>query len=201
MPRKSTGEAASTGASKPRATVSRRAKKPVAQEAVTETAVSRQEPQPEKKAYKVRTELPGNMVVPVKNGFAGMLVYKSRKTGERFVWQAFGDEQDMELQELRAARNASHAYFRNNWFLIDDPEVLNYLGVEKYYSNALTYEEFDELPELSPEEIEERIANLPDGQKRSVAYRAKQLIAEGAIDSIRAINALEAALGTALIER
>ena len=53
--------------------------------------------QVEKKEYKVRTELDPSMYVTVKNGFNGTLVYKSKKTGERFIWDAFGDEQDIEL--------------------------------------------------------------------------------------------------------
>lgn len=39
------------------------------------------------------------------------------------------------------------------------------------------------------------------GQKRSVVFRAKQLIDEGAIDSIKTINTLESCLGVELIER
>ena len=42
--------------------------------------------------------------VTVRNGFQGRLVYKSKRTGERFVWDSFGAEQDMEMSELRNAR-------------------------------------------------------------------------------------------------
>ena len=75
----------------------------------------------EKKSYRVKKELDPNMYVTVKNGFNGTLVYKSKKTGERFIWNAFGDEQEMELSELKSARNSSKAFFVNNWFLFDDP--------------------------------------------------------------------------------
>ena len=37
-----------------------------------------------------------DQIVTVKNGFQGRLIYKSPRTGERFVWEGFGDEQDME---------------------------------------------------------------------------------------------------------
>ena len=60
---------------------------------------------------------------------------------------------------------------------------------------------FDDLFKKSPAEIEEAIAKLSKGQKKSVGYRAKQLIAEGEIDSNKAIAALENALGIELIER
>lgn len=45
------------------------------------------------------------------------------------------------------------------------------------------------------------MAKLSNGQKKSVAYRAKQLIADGVIDSNRKISALEKSLGVELIER
>ena len=49
--------------------------------------------------------------------------------------------------------------------------------------------------------IQASTPELSKGQKRSVAFRAKQLIDEGTIDSIKTINALESCLGVELIER
>lgn len=155
----------------------------------------------EKKQYKVKKDLDPNMIVTVKNGFHGHLIYKSRRTNERFEWEAFGDEQDMDLQELKNARNSSKAFFINNWFLIDDPEVLDYLGVSQYYKYALNFKSFDDLFSKEPEYIKETILRLSLGQKKSVAYRAKELIANGMIDSIKVINALEDSLSIELIDR
>lgn len=155
----------------------------------------------EKKSYQVKKTLDPNMYITVKNGFNGTLVYKSKKTGERFIWQSFGDEQEMELSELKSAKNTSKAFFVNNWFLIDDLDVIDWLGMTKYYKHALNSKSFDDLFKKSPDEIEHLITGLSSGQKKSVAFRAKQLIADGVIDSIKVINALEAALSIELIER
>lgn len=154
-----------------------------------------------KKSYKVKTELDPNMMVTVKNAFNGTLIYISRKTGEQFVWEQFGDEQEMELGELKNARNSSKAFFENNWFSIDDQEVLEWLNVSKYYENALTADNFDDVFSKSPEELEELINELSNGQKRTLVYRSKQLIDDGVIDSIKTINTLEKCLGVELIER
>ena len=185
------------------ATTTRRVKKtpekePAVKQEKTETAMSAQEAAPvketahhdpeEKVTYRAKRDLDPNMYVTVKNGFNGVLVYKSRRTGERFVWQEFGDEQDMELMELKSARN-------------DDPAVIEWLGVGRYYKHALNTKSFDELFFKEPDEIKETVAELSKGQKRSVAFRAKQLIDEGTIDSIKTINALESCLGVELIER
>lgn len=153
-----------------------------------------------KKQYKVKKNFSPNMLVPVKNGFQGRLIYKSRRTGEVYVWDTFGDEQDIELQELRNARSSSRAFFENNWFIIDDPEIIEYLGAAQYYKNALKFDSFDDLFFLPPDQMSEAIKKLPNGQKRSVIYRAKQLISEGTIDSMKTIDALEKCLSTELIE-
>lgn len=153
-----------------------------------------------KTKYKVKKNLDPSMVITVVNGYHGQLVYKSKKTGETLVWDEIGGEQDMELQELKNAKNSNKQFFEKNWFLIDDPEVLEYLGVEKYYKNALSYDSFNELFEKSASEIEDIVTKLPEGQKKTVAYLAKQKIADDELDSLNVIRILEKALSVQLIE-
>lgn len=147
-----------------------------------------------------KMDLDPHMYVTVKNGFNGTLVYRSRRTGERFVWREFGDEQDIELQELRAARNSDKIFFENNWFLFDDPAVIEWLGMERFYKYALDSKEFDKIFTKKPEEIKKIVDGLSSGQKKTLVFRTKQMISDGMIDSIRAINALEDALSVDLIE-
>lgn len=168
-----------------------------AQEAEAPVEASAQE----KKSYRVKVNLDPNMIVTVKNGFNGVLVYKSKKTGEEFVFEEFGTEQDFELSELKSAKNSYKAFFENNWFLFDDPEVIEYLGVEQYYKHALTSDGFDDIFTSDPEDILKIIHEMSSGQKYSLAYRAKQFIRDGKIDSIKVIDALEKGLGVELIER
>ena len=139
--------------------------------------------------------------VSVYNGFNGMLVYRNQKTGERIIWEQFGDVQDMEFGDLKNCRSASRGYFEKNWFLFDDPSVVEELGVGRLYKDALTLQEFDTIFELTPDEIRERVEKLSDGQRTSLAYRARQLINEGEIDSRKVVAALEESLGVELIEK
>lgn len=175
-------------------------KKPAARKpsAPRKTAVAKEE---EKKpiVVKKRTFRPDEYVT-VRNGFDGKLVYKSSKTGEKYVFDHFGDEHDIEIQELKKARNDAKKFFENNWFLIDDPDVVEYLGVGEYYKNAFSYGEFEQLAEMSAEEIAERMEKISEGQKVTIAHQARKMIAEGKIDSMKAITALEKGLGVQLIE-
>lgn len=138
--------------------------------------------------------------VTVRSGFNGRLVYRSKKTGEVYVWKDFGQEHDMELQELKNARNTSREFFEHNWFMLDDPEVIKWLGVQEYYRTSLSVNDFDSLFRKKPEEIERIVASLPAGQRETLINRARELIAadDPALDSIRVIRALERSLGVKL---
>lgn len=168
--------------------------------AVRENAQQKQFAVEDKKPM-IPKEIDPNQIITVRNGFQGRLVYKSKRTGERFVWDAFGSEQDMELSELKNARNSNKRFFINNWFMFDEDWVVDYIGMRQYYKSAIPIRDFDKLFEKPAAEIEKVVAKLSDGQKKSIAYRAKQLIAEGGIDSNKTIAALEKCLGTDLIER
>lgn len=142
-----------------------------------------------------------NQTVVVRNGFHGLLVYKSSKTGEKFVWPEFGSEQEMELSELRNAKNSSKGFFTNNWFMFDDKWVIDYLGVGQYYKYTIDIDHFDDIFKKAPSEIKKIISDMSVGQRKSIAYRAIELIKSGDIDSRKTITALEEALGIELIEK
>lgn len=152
-------------------------------------------------ASEVPAQVDPHTIVIVRNGFQGKLIYQSKKTGEVFEWDGFGAEQEMELGELRNAKSSSKRFFQDNWFMFDEPWVVEYLGVSQFYRYAIPIDGFDDLFEKTPEEIERIATMLSDGQRRSVAYRARQLIEEGGIDSNKVIAALERCLGTPLTDR
>lgn len=144
-----------------------------------------------------------NQYVTVKNGYPGQLVYVSKRTGERFFWDGYGTEQDIQLMELRNVRNTAKKFFEHNWFVFDDEYdwVIDFLGVRAYYNNIINVEGVDALFKKTPTEIEKELASLSNGQKRTVAYRAMEMIREKEIDSLSVIEVLEKGLGIALVER
>lgn len=141
-----------------------------------------------------------NQYVTVRNGFQGTLVYVSPRTREVFIWDGFGAEQEMELRELKNAKNSEKKFFINNWFMFDEDWIIDYLGVRQYYKNALSIDDFDSIFSETPSNLSLIISKLSQGQKRSVIYRAAQLIKDGSIDSRRVIAALEEALGVRLTD-
>lgn len=177
-------------------TKSKAAQKPKAAEPSVNT-----EPKEEKKI--VPKEIDLHEYITVRNGSRGRLVYISPRTGERFVWEEFGDSQEMELQELRNAKAANKKFFEKNWFMFDDEFdwVIDYLGVRAFYKNSIGIDNFDEIFSMKPDDLGKMLDEMSEGQKRSVSYRARQLLAEGEIDSMKVVETLEKSLGIDLVEK
>lgn len=203
------GPKAAEPAAKPRKTRKKAEPKP-AQDAEPKAAepeagakVHMQEPKPaEPEKPIVPKEVDLNTYITVYNGFQGGLVYKSRRTGETFKWDRYGSEQEMELKELKNAKNTHKQMFINNWFMFskEDSWVIDYLGLNQYYKNAVSIDEFDNIFKLSPAKLKAAIGEMSKAQQKSVLYRASRLIESGEIDSRKTIAALEEALGVQLIE-
>lgn len=159
------------------------------------------EPAVEEKKKFTAKDVDPHTLVAVRNGFQGRLCYKSKRTGETWVWDSFGSEQEIEIQELRYAKNAAKSFFANNWFMFNEAWVVDYLGVRSYYKHAIRVEDFDKIFQKTPAQITSEISQMTKGQKQSVIYRARQLITAGEIDSNKVISALEKALNVELVER
>ena len=151
----------------------------------------------------VPKEIDPNQIIIVKNGFHGQLVYESPRTHELFVWNALGDEQEMELRELRNVKSASKAFFENNWFVFDEEYewVIPYLGLSRYYENAVDLEKIDEVLNKPTKQVKEIVEKMSKGQKNSLRYRVLDLMKDGKIDSLKTVTMLEEVLGVSLTEK
>ena len=182
----------------------------------TETSTETAEKNTQKKANKLQSapkesatasytakDVDMNQYITVRNGYPGQLVYTSKRTGEKFFWEHYGDEQDIQLMELRNARNTSKKFFDHNWFVFDEEYdwVIDFLAVRAFYNNIINLEGIDALLKKTPKKIEKELATLTNGQKRTVAYRAMEMIRNKEIDSLSVIEVLEKGLGIALVER
>lgn len=159
------------------------------------------ETQTNSKGFRIREKIDPHALITVTNGFHGRLVYKNKRTGELFIWESYGDEQEMEMIDLQNAKATSKKFFENNWFIIKDPTVVSALGVEKYYKHVVLPENANDIFSLSPDEIKKEIFKLNKGQRESLKYFIREKILSGEIDSLSRITALEEALGVTFIER
>lgn len=140
-------------------------------------------------------------MIECRNGTAGVLIYKSQlNPGYTVEWDCFGDVQELEYRELVSMRGNQRRFFEENWILIDDPAVIKKLGVERYYKNSLTTDNFDAVFTMPAEKIKKIVPTLPGGTKDAIASEAKKKIETGELDSRSAIKALEESLSVELEE-
>lgn len=148
-----------------------------------------------------KANIPLNTIVGCSNGTYGKLMYVSGKTNERHEWDAYGDVEYLELSELVSMKNSQKRFFTENWILIDDIDILKFLGVEKFYEKALNRDEIERLFSLQPEEVTKKIEGMTNGMKNTVAFYAAECIQNGSLDSRKMISALENSLNVELIEK
>lgn len=142
-----------------------------------------------------------NEEVLVQNGFWGMLTYISKRNGTPLMFNQFGDSDYISFGELQTMRSTQPAFFSNNWILIDDDEVLEALGMSKYYENSFRRaEDFEEFFDKPLKQFKSILAKLPATQKKVLFAIAKEKIDNGEIDSLKKIDALEEAFGVSFKE-
>lgn len=133
-------------------------------------------------------------LVEVQSCAYGKLIYLSKKTGYKIIWNNFGESEYLTVEELLSMRNGQRKFFENQWLIIageNADDVINFLQLEKYYKNISSLDDFDEIFNYSPDEISGILEKLSDGTKETVARRAYALVQSGELDSKKIIDVIE----------
>lgn len=153
----------------------------------------------EKKSARISAQtvdIPLNTLIEVKNGSAGRLIYASKRTpGYEQTWENYGDVAYIELSELVACRASQPNFFKKNWFIIEDEEVLRFLRVDHWYRKDFSIDYLESIFDADVAEMRDMVAGLTDAVRCSVREIAKRRIASGEIDSKKRIDILEDVLG------
>ena len=158
-----------------------------------------QEPTP-RPARKTRPKIDPAEQVEVRNNTVGRLVYSSpRMMGYTIVWDSHGDVQPMDYAEVQTMKNAHKRFFQDNWVTIDDPDIIQALGISGLYKNAVDRNDIKALFGMSPNVIRKRVSAMSDGMKSTVRSAAKLAVDNGTLDSVQRIRALEEALDCSLM--
>lgn len=143
---------------------------------------------------KQKIEVDRNELVLCRNVTDGQLIYKSRKTGLTTIWMNYGDVEYLDVGELLTMKASQPKFLTDVWLVIDDEEVVEFLGLKHIYKNLADIEDIDAFFAKSPNEIREIATKLPKGLKETVGTRARKLIESGELYDNRKISILEETL-------
>lgn len=186
-------------------TVKKKAGRPSTKKVIEKSETKVENKQTDNKSVNTKKKIPLDTNISCKSAVRGTLTYLSKRmAGYQVVWNDFGDEEFLDLQELISMRNTDLRFFKDNWIIIDDSEgytaqeIMDYIKVSQYYNKDVNIDNFDSLFNEKPDKIKETVSKMSSGLKETVAIRAKQLYNSGNLYDLRCIKALEESLGVEL---
>ena len=160
-------------------TVKKKAGRPSTKKTAEKSETKVENKQIDNKPVNTKRKIPLDTNISCKSAVRGTLTYLSKRmAGYQVVWNDFGDEEFLDLQELISMRSTDLRFFKDNWIIIDDSEgytaqeIMNYIKVYQYYDKNVDIDNFDSLFNETPEKIKETVSKMSSGVKDTIAIRA-----------------------------
>lgn len=152
-----------------------------------------------------KTVIPDSAIVNVKSNVFGKLIFESKRTGERIVWEGCGEIQQVTIATLRAIKLEKIKFFSEQWLIpvgfadenaefFSPADIYQQLFIAQYYRNLVDPSDYEALCGMSPEEIKTKVAMMSNGTKENLAVALNTYVEKGVLDSLKAIRAFEEAL-------
>lgn len=193
---------ADTKTTKTKSTAKRKAtKKTAAKSTVKEPEVNNVVQETEKEIKKPEKRFDLSTLIRCRSVRHGDLIYVA-SNGYSYVWNGFGDLRELPYQEIISMKSRRSKFLYEPWLIIEDEDLLaskEFAGeFDEMYQIYADFENPEQFFDRKPSEIKEVLKNAPNGLKDLIVYNAGRYMAEGILDSVGAINAIDDVLGTKL---
>lgn len=129
----------------------------------------------------------------------GGLCLTGIKSGMFYRWTEYGDETEVEYRDLAGMVRTKSPYIYNPQFVIDDEDfIAEFPQLQKFYEDSYTITDLESILSLPVQDMIANIEQLPGGAKETIKNIASSQIADGRLDSVRKIKALDDIFGTEL---
>jgi len=122
------------------------------------------------------------------------------KSGQYYIFENFGDECEIEYQDLFALKSRKSQYLYAPLFVIEDEELLQnprWNDLEKFYEEKVyTMDDVEEILNLPFNQFENALKLLPKGLAKSLQVRVAEKIEDGTFDSLKKIKLIDEIFGT-----
>lgn len=122
------------------------------------------------------------------------------KSGQYYVFENFGDECEIEYQDLFALKSRHSSYIYAPHFVIEDDELLEnprWADIAKFYDEEVyTLEDVDAVLNLPLTNFKSALQQLPKGLAKSLQVKVAEKIEDGTFDSLQKIKVIDEVFGT-----
>ena len=122
------------------------------------------------------------------------------KSGQYYVFENFGDQCEVEYQDLFALKQRRSPYLYAPLFIIEDEELLEnpqWKDIQKFYFDKVyTKDDINEILNVPVNKFETVLKALPKGLAKSLQVEVAKRIEEGTFDSLRKIKIIDEVFGT-----
>lgn len=150
---------------------------------------------PKVEARTKRKTVDKNLEVACRSVVSGELIYISRRTNEPIEWEDYGDIQYITVEDLNTMKSQQKAFLTKPWIIIEDEDVIDHLGLRSIYEGILPIEDLEAfLLETDINELVQAVRKAPKGIKELLVDKAREMVADERLDSMRTIKALNVEL-------
>lgn len=180
-------------------TVEKKITKPVDEAIKTVTdAVQQQEEQETVKEAKERIFNQEDKIL-CQSVSPGITHVKGIKTGEIYTFESEGATEYIEYRDLVAAIRSNSDIIFKPFIIVKDKDFIDEQEkLKKYYDSLYTIEDYDAFFNLDPYRMKDVLEQLPEGILNTIKSMAVTRIADGSLDSVARIKALDEFFGTQL---
>lgn len=124
------------------------------------------------------------------------------KSGQYYVFENFGDECEIEYQDLFALKSRRSNYIYAPHFIIEDEELLEnprWADVAQFYRDEVyTAKDLDEILNLPIDTFKRALEQLPKGLAKAFQVYVTEKVEDGSFDSLKKIKVIDEVYGTDL---
>lgn len=119
------------------------------------------------------------------------------KTKDMYVFESLGAETEIAYQDLIAALNVNSVFLFKPFIIVDDEDfIAQSPKLKRFYDSMYSVKNLAQILSLPPARIKEELNKLPVGAKQSIRSIISDSIANGSLDSVAKIRALDEYFGT-----
>lgn len=132
---------------------------------------------------------------------AGKTFVAGPRSKRTYEFQAENVEREIEYQDLESMANGHSSYLFKPFIIVEDDDfVAMFPKLQELYDSMYSATDLSLILSQPAKEVERILPKLPSGAKDAVKNIAAGMIADGSLNDLRVIKALDKEFGTQLVD-